>query len=70
VDAIEGIGLDDTDHAILTMFHIEDRPLWDELIHECLERYRDKLSINGGITVRVVERRTTTLEIVELVDII
>lgn len=54
-------GIDTTDCAILTVFHYEARPLWMELVYDCLETYQDDLPING-VTEQVVEYRVDKLD--------
>lgn len=55
-------GMKKTDCAILKVFHIEDRPLWEELIYDCIQKHHSDLPVNGGVTVQVVERRVQVLE--------
>lgn len=57
VDDLEAV-----DSAVLTVFHIEDRPLWKELVRDCLRKHLDRLRIKQPRPVPVVERRTTVLD--------
>lgn len=58
-DCVEALG--ETDCAVLTVFHIEDRPLQEEQVHHSLQKHRERLPINSSIPLKVVEQRVDVL---------
>lgn len=52
--------LDNMDFAILTIFHYEDRLLWEKQIYKCLMKHRERLPINE-VSMQSVDRRVNDL---------